>query len=200
MLQDIMSEKKDSLKVKQIEVLLGVLAAGLAAGVILAVVMLYYYNPSGSYLAKNVLLDPDSAYSLRYVEPGAKAKSDNRYVFDGAYFSYYDPELNQVRPIPVDKEKYAEFYKSVANESSLVEPDSHIEALFSQPQPAVLSLKVRRVGEDASKGAESVFSRIEFAYEGDFYRIQLRHSAPGNEWAYFYHPKIYRQLMALFYL
>jgi hypothetical protein len=191
-----MAEKGNYSKFKQVKVLLCVLGAGLAAGIIMALLMLHYYNPEGSYLAKNVLLDPENAYSLRYVEPGKK--SDNRYVSEGAYFSYFDPELKEVQSIPIDREKYAKFYNLIANERSIIEPDSRIEGLFNDPHSAALALKIRRVGEDASKGVESIFSKIDFAYEGDYYRIQLRQSAPGAGWAYFYHPHIYREAVALF--
>lgn len=193
-----MPENSNSLKFKQIKVLLCVLSAGLAAGVLLATFMLYYYNPEGTYLAKNVLLDPENAYTLRYVEPGAKGKSDNRYVFEGAYFSFFDTRFNEMRNFPVSKQKYAEFYNHIGNEKSMGESASHIESVFNHPHSAFLSVKIRRIGEDAAKGVDSTFSRIDFAYEGDYYRIQLRQSAPGGEWAYFHHPHIYKEVMDLF--
>lgn len=193
-----MAEKGDSSKAKQIKVLLGVLGSGLVAGVLIALSMLYYYNPTGSYLVKNVILDPENAYSLHYVEPGAKAKTDSRYTFEGMYFSYFDIHSKESKSIPVTKSKYAELYNLIANEKSLVEPGSHIQELFNRAYPAILSLKVRSVGDDSSKGAGSIFSRIDFVNGGDYYRIQLRQSAPGSGWVYFYHPHIYQEVMTLF--
>lgn len=192
-----MAEKNDSLKFKQIKVLICVLGAGLGAGILMAMLMLHYYNPTGTYLVKNVLLDPENAYALRYVEPSPKGNSDNRYVLEGAYFSYYDPQRRMKQSIPLSKKKYEEFYHLIADEKSLVEADKQIEGLFNQPTTAALTLKVRRTAEDASKGIDSVFSRVDFAYEGNYYRIQIRQSAPGNEWAYFYHPGIYREMTTL---
>lgn len=191
----MMAEKNHSLKSKEIKILLSVLVAGLVAGVLMVFFMLYHYNPTGSYLAKNVFLDPENAYSLRYTEPGTKDKQDNRYAFEGVYYTHFDRELKKRETIPVAKAKYAQLYNLIANDQSIKEPTSYIEGLFNPSHSAALLLKVHPVGEDASKGAESIFSRIDFAFGGDYYRIRLRQSVPGNEWAYFYHPNIYREVL-----
>lgn len=193
-----MTDIGDSSKSKQIRVLLGVLGAGLVAGVIIALSMLYYYNPTGSYLAKNVLLDPENAYSLRFIEPGPKGKSLGRYTFEGVYFSYFDPIQKITKSIAVPREKYAAFYQKIAHEESIVDPSYEIQSQFNQPHQGVLAVKVRSVGEDSSKGIEITFSEIDIVNAGDYYRIRLRQSGPGSEWAYFYHPGIYQEALNIF--
>lgn len=192
-----MAVKNDSSQVRQVKVLLSVLGAGLTAGILMALLMLYYYNPAGSYLATNVLLDPENAYALRFVEPGAKAKSEGRYVFEGMYFSYFDKNARELKTISVAKDKYAEFYKLITNDESLVEPAEEIKNLFNQGHPASLILKVRSVGDDASKGIDKIFTSIDLVDEGDYYRIQLRQSTPSAEWIYFMHPEIYQTALKM---
>lgn len=188
----------DSFQKKQIEKLLGVLGAGLVAGILIALTMLYYYNPNGSYVAQNVLLDPENAYSLRFIEPGPKGKSEGKYVFEGIYFNYQDPATKQLKSIRVKKEGYAAFYNLISNEKSIAEPSIEVQRLFNQVNPAALLLKVRSVGDDSAKGVETVFARVDFAESGEYYRIQLRQAAPGAEWIYFRHPKILQEAFDIF--
>jgi hypothetical protein len=86
----------------------------------------------------------------------------------------------------------------VANDKSLLQPDDSILHLFNSPHASTLTLKVRAAGEDSSKGAEMPFYEIVFAPSGDYYRIQLRQSGPGQGWAYFYHPGIYQKALDFF--
>lgn len=193
-----MAEINNFSKSKQIKILLGVLGSGLAAGILIALSMLYYYNPTGSYFAKNMLLDPEQAYTLRFVEPGAKNRSDGRYIFESMVFSYFDKDLKQQKTIAVSREKYVIFYNFIAHEKSVLNPTEEIERLFNSPHSASLILKVKSLGEDLSKGTEMTFSETDFAGDGDYYRIQLRQSGQGSGWVYFYHPGIYQQIFKIF--
>lgn len=180
-------------KLNQIKVLLIVLCTSLGGGVLIALSMLYYYNPSGSYQPKNMLLDADRAFSLHFSEPGPKAKSDKRYVFDEMSFSYFNPKRRQILSIPVPKEAYAKLYRLIANDESLIDPDAGILSLFNRTDLAVLALKVHPVGTDSASGINFIFSEIDFVMGGDYYRIQLRQSEPSSGWIYFYHPQIYQK-------
>lgn len=185
-------------KAKQIRILLGILSAGLVTGILIALSMLYYYNPTGSYMAKNMLLDPENAYTLRFIEPGSKGQPEGKYAFEGVYFSFFDEASKQTKTIRVPQEKYKLFYHQIAHESSIPNPDDNVIHVFNHIHPAILALKVRSVGEDASKGIEASFSEIVFAPSGDYYRIQVRRSGPGTDWAYFYHKGIYQKALQLF--
>lgn len=193
-----MTDRRDSSKTKQIKVLLGVLGAGLITGLLFALGLLYYYNPSGSYVAKNVLLDPENAYSLRFVEPGPKAKSEGKYVFEGVNFTFFNLQTKIPKTVSIKQEQYKEFYSLIANDKSIVTPSLEIQSLFSSHQQAVLALKVRSVSEDVSKGIELTFSEIDFLTEADYYRVHLRQSGPGSEWIYFYHLGIYQKALNIF--
>lgn len=183
-------------KEKQIKTLLGVFGGGISAGILIALFMLYYYDPTGAYTAKNILLTPENAYSLHFTETGSKSKPEGKYAFSGVYFSFFDPESKQMKTVSVPREQYDLFYHLVANDKSIVKPGDAIFHLF-QGQSASLALKVRTVGEDTSKGIEIPFLEIVFA-SGDHYRVQLRQAGPAQEWAYFYHPGIYEDALHLF--
>jgi len=193
-----MADTKDTSKIRQIKVLTGVLSAGLGFGVVIALGMLYWYNPTGSYSASHTLLDPANAFSLHFAEPGSKGKTEGRYIFDGMQFSVYEINHKKTISTPVNQEQYAALYHKIANEKSLVAPGQEIQHLFHQGYPATLELKVRMKGEDLSKGIETIFSKIEFTPNGDYYRVQLRQSTPGSEWIYFYHPGIYQEVYNIF--
>ena len=186
-------------KEKQIKALLAVLGSGIGAGFLVALFFLYFYNPGGTYQAKNVLLDPNNAFSLQFSDPELKKKSEGMYVFKGIYFSYFDSKRKQMESVEVSKEKYADFYRLVARENSLDEAEgSAIRFLFNQPYPAVLSLKVRSLVENSLQRNEEVFSEIDFVNQGDYYRVRLRKSGSNVEWIYFHHPKIYQEALNLF--
>lgn len=187
-----------SSKSSQIKVLLGVLGAGLLAGVLFALSTLYYYNPSGSYIAKNVLLTPQQAYALRFIEPGSKGRAEGKYAFEGIYFSYFDDIQKQQKTFPISQEQYESLYNLIANESSIVYAGDDVQSLFTQAPPATLTLKLQSIGEDLTKGGGVAFYAIDFANNNDYYRIQLRQSGPGMHWAYFYHPGIYQEILKLF--
>jgi hypothetical protein len=185
-------------KVKQIKVLLAILGAGLAAGVLITFSILHYYNPSGSYVAKNILLDPENAYTLRFVEPGLKATSDRRSVFEGMYFSYFDTQKKQFKSMLVPKKKYAELYDRIAHDTSILNPSNEVKSLFNQAHLSTLALKVRSITQDPLKGVEVNFSEIDFSPDGDYYRILLRQSGSELNWIHFYHHRIHQEAFNIF--
>jgi len=192
-----MAQKDDSSKAKQIKVLLSVLGTAALLGALLSIAMLYFYNPTGSYFAGKVLLDPDNAFTLRYVEPGNKPQLEKRYVFDRMLFSYVDPKSKKNLSANVPKEKYEQFYKKISADRSLTDITPEIEKMFYSSQPSVLILKVRQTGDDSSKMGESTFSKIDFAENGNYYRIQLRQAIDSQGWAYFEHAQILKEAIAI---
>lgn len=189
-----MAEIKDFSKGKQVKRLLWVLGSGIGAAVLLSLFFLNYYNPSGSYLAKNVLLTPENAFALSFSEPGPKAKTSNRYVFDHVEFSYYDWNEKKHKAVPVKQEDYADFYALVSSEKSLIEANEEIQHLFNQGHSPVLTIRIR----DGGNGLERTFSEIAFVEGGDYYRVQLRQHGTGTGWIYFYHPGIYQKIFKFF--
>ncbi|MEI8366182.1 MAG: hypothetical protein WCF65_07160 [Parachlamydiaceae bacterium] len=185
-----MAETNEYSKAKQIKSLLCVLGTGFLAALVLSISMLYYYNPHGKYLAENVLLTPENAFGLSFAESGARSKE--RVLFDHFDFSYYNDKTKQKKVIEINREQYAKFYASVSRDISLSDVNDTIRNRFVQGPHASLALVVKSPGGSS----KSVFSEVEFSFDGDYYRVQLRQQgAAGGDWAYYYHPGIYRTVM-----
>lgn len=182
-------------KTKQIKNLLYVFVTAVVSALLLTAAMIYYYNPAGVYKAKNVLLTPENAFTLQYVEPETQQKG--RIVFDRLQFSYFDPVLKQQKIVAVPQAAYAKFFSMVEDDSSIIDPDNVIFNKFNEGYPSVLALKVRVEGSGTPLAVQHTFAEIDFAAGGDYYRIQLRQQSAGVEWVYFHHPGIYQQFFNL---
>lgn len=191
-----MTEIRDSSKASQITMLLAVLGAGILAAFLMAVGLLYNYNPEGSYLANNVLLSPEQASVMRFSEGNAKTDTLLRFSFDKIEFAFYDLTKRQWRQVTLDLEKYAAFYNMVQGEQSLVNVNDEIKALFNRGYPSNLQIKMQMDRGAAAKTGSSTFLQADFVQ--DYYRVQLREQAVGQAWAYFYHPGIHAQVLKLF--
>jgi hypothetical protein len=190
------SEPKQFSKARRIEALLIILGSGVSLAFALALFMLYYYNPSGSYLAKNVLLAPDSALAIRYGESNQRTGRITHFVYDGAEFSYYDLLEKKWKRLLIDSKKYAEFYQRVGEDLSLSEVSDEIRGSFNALYPSTLSINIH--AENDSSKSSKVFSQAVFAEGSDYYRVQLRDDGSSEGWAYFYHPGIYQQVFKIF--
>ncbi len=191
-----MAEIHDSSKPTQIRNLLLVFGSGIAAALALAFGMLYYYNPPGAYLAKNALLAPANLLSMRYSEATIRGANNLPFVFDGIDFSYFDAAKQQWQRIAVDMLKYADFYLLIDDDASLTDVSDDVKNAFNRGHAATIILKARQ-GE-AGKVASMDFLNVDFAGEGNYYRIQLREHRDSEGWAYFHHQGIYQQIQQLF--
>src|SRR5947207_328834 len=90
-LKVLMTEIQESTKKKQILTLLSILGLGIGTAFIFVVIMLSYYNPTGSYLAKNVLISPENLSKMRFSETNnIKASEKSRFMLDRLEFTYFD--------------------------------------------------------------------------------------------------------------
>lgn len=186
-----MTEFEDISKAKQIRALLYVVVSGIIAATVLSLSMLYYYNPSGSYLAKNVLLTPDLAFASKAPEAGTKVKKG--IAFDHIDFTYYDPLAKTTKIVKVDQEQYSRFYDLVKDEISINDADEAVQSRFNLGHPAALTLKLSVNNEGTSKGVENIFSEVDFADNSDYFRVKLRQQGSAASYAYFYFPGIYQK-------
>lgn len=192
-----MADTYDDSKARQVRALLLVFGSGIAMGIIVAIGMLYYYNPSGSYLAKNVLLTPENASTMRFNDSHS-SRGNDRLVLNDIQFAYYDQAAKQTRRMHVDMDKYAQFYAMVSNETSLAYVDDKVKALFNTPHPSSMVLKVKPENAQKSTDAAIPFLTIEFANDGNHYRVQLREQGSEDAWAYFYYEGLYQKVLKLF--
>lgn len=200
-----MAEINDLSKSSQIRNLILILFFGVGTAFILFLAMLHFYGPTGTYLAKNMLLSPETARLLHYPENTlASSTNDSRsgpttiFVFDLIEFSYYDITLKQVKRIDVDMGKYAEFYAMISNDKSLPDDSSQVKDGFIRPAAySSLIFKIRTESKALRQTPSNIFTEIDLT-QGDYYRILLRDQSAPEKWAYFYHPGIYKYVHELF--
>lgn len=185
------------MKSREIKTLLLVLGTAIAAAVVLAFGMLKMYNPEGNYLAGNLLLDPATAFSLDYSEPGPKARSDQKFKFKEVALTYYNKNTRSWTTKSLTQKEYESFYAQVKGDASLSGPSPVIEGQFANRSPAMIEIKVARLGTEPGTQSILNFSEAAVAEQGDYYRLSLRQNNGGVTWVYFYHPGIFSEVIKL---
>ncbi|MGA8163817.1 MAG: hypothetical protein WB791_02190 [Waddliaceae bacterium] len=175
-----------------------VIFAGVLVAFIVAGGMLYYFNPSSSYQVENILLSPNLVESLSFPDVDRKTGKSDRYVFGRVEFLYYAKEDDQWKRIKTDEEKYRRFYNLVSDERSLLVVPENIKRLFDRGNPAMLTIVANKVIPEGAKGESKAFQEVEFTGEGSYFRIRLHDDAQQVNWAYYYHPDIYREAVNIF--
>jgi hypothetical protein len=183
---------------KEIRNLLIVLTGSVLCALLFGGLILKYYSPGGSYNAKNVLLSPEMTAVLSYADTNPKTGVKGRFIFDSLNFSYYDDVAKKWWHVPVNQLNYETFYKLVSSDSSPSGTHENIKKLFNQNHFSILNLKVRSDPRGSAEISTKTFQDIQFASQGDYYRVELREEGGQDTWAYFYHPGIYQESLQLF--
>lgn len=187
-----MAEQQNFSKSKQIRQLLFVVGMGVLAAFLLAFGMLHYYNPSGVYLARNVLMAPEGITSIHFSEGKV------RFVLNDMKFSYYDEVAKQMKSLHIDMPQYESFYRLVGNDRSLEIIPDDVRNQFNSARLASIDLSVREEMDKSLHSATHLFLRVEFANSGNYYRAQLRMQDANEVWAYFHRKGIYNEVLTLF--
>lgn len=185
------------MKSREIKTLLLVLGTAIAAAVLLAFGMLKMYNPEGNYLAGNLLLDPTTAFSLEYSEPGPKARTDQKFKFKEVALTFFNKNTRSWTTKLLTEKEYELFYSKVKGDVSLPESTPAVEGHFANRSPAMIEVKVMRIGTEPGMQSVLNFSEAAVAEQGDYYRLTLRQNNGGTTWVYFYHPGIFSEVLKL---
>ncbi len=180
---------------KLIRNLLLVLVLGALCAIIAAGAVLYYFGPTGSYSLTNVLISPQVASELTYVDTSTSSGKQVRYVFDRMEFLYFNVEKNDWHHLEVDLPRYQKLYEMVSKATSMAEVPDHVRNSFSWENPAILTVVVRREGMDPSHAETKAFQEVQFSETGDYFRVQHRDQTAKEEWVYFYSPGIYQKVV-----
>lgn len=183
---------------RQVRNLLLVFFSAILFGFIVAIFSVYNYGPSGRYLAPNALLSPDLISSLSYNDTNSKTGGKSRFVFDGFEFTHYDAKDKKNKHKQPELDQYAAFYKSIMNDSSMQKVPDSVIALFNNPATATLSINVRTEGHTEWQNDQKAFEQVDFSPDGDYYRIRLHEAISPDQWIYFNHPGIYKEVMKIF--
>lgn len=181
---------------RQIRNLLITLTLGVALAVALSLFFLYYYSPSGSYRLKNVLLAPSSVESLSFSAKNRNTREIEGPSFEKMTFLYWQPSERQWRQAPVSLNSYREFYERLGDETSLADITPAMINEFQQQPMAKLIISLKQ--SEGEKSISRVFQEIHFAAKSDLFRVELREDQAAHSWAYFTHPRIYNEAMAIF--
>lgn len=189
-------ESRDLAAKQQIRNFLIVILSGFAAAFLISGLLLYYYSPSGQYIAKNALVDPEVAENLAFNDFDPKTGALARYVFDGFIFSYYDQSSKTMKQKKIGVNLYTDFYNSISSDTSILEVPPDVTLLFNQEGFAKLIVQVRTESHEAWIDNTKPFQQIQLM-ANDYYRIELREDNPKGKWIYFFHPGIYAATMKL---
>jgi hypothetical protein len=104
--------------------------------------------------------------------------------------TFTDVDLKDKRG--VDLNAYEQFYELIQRDRSI--SSNEAEHLFKEITPATLATEVRTESSAAWQKDAKIFQEIQFAPQGDYYRIELHEADRGTHWVYFHHPRILAKL------
>jgi hypothetical protein len=172
-----------------------VLGASVLCALVVACALIFFYGPSGSYPARDTLLDPSVISHINIRDKSAKGKGNLQFVFDRIEFSYFDKRLGKMRRNAIPFEQYEKFYTLVSKDISIAEIPEKIESYFDNTYPTLLTIQMR--AKEGTIGANQLFQEVQFIEE-DYFRVQLKTSEKNPGWAYYHHPHLYHDIMKLF--
>lgn len=189
-------EKRENHKNHEIRNVLMILSTAMMGAVLLAVALIYFYGPSGRYIAGQALLDPALIKQMDAQMKHPLKGQNSHFVFDHIEFSYLDAQNHQQRKRTISLEDYQKFYALIASEKSLDKVTDPIQNLFFKSVPVTLSIRMRTL-ENSGQTTAKIFQTVQFIQE-DYFRVQLHEKQEQGEWAYFYRPHIYQDVLYLF--
>jgi hypothetical protein len=180
---------------RDVQNILVVLGSAVICAGLLAVFFLYYFGPSGRYTAGKTILDPAIIADINYPEKNPRTGQRVHFIFDHMEFSYYHARKGVVRQKDISTESYQKFYDLVSSEKSLNEVTNQIKDLFVHSHPTILTTNMKTL--EGADTTTKIFQVIQFVPE-DYFRVQLHENQVQQEWAYFYRPRVYQEVMQLF--
>lgn len=174
--------------------LLLLMTCSVACALAIAYFSVQQFGPSGNYEVKNALITPYLLENMDYNAPETGTGAEVRYVFDELIYSFYEASSHKWISQTLSMQDYRNFYDIISSDIST--PGYSFETLFNGANASKLTVKVRPA--EGNTGSE-VFQEVEFAPEGNFYRIELREELnPQGKWAYYNHPGITKKINTLF--
>lgn len=183
---------------KQIRTLILVLCSGLVCALLLSGFLVYFYGPTGQYMAQNAMLAPDLITTLSYNDTNHKTGGMSRYVYDKINFSYYDEKTKQQHQMVITPEQYSQFYQLISHEKSYLNVPKEALDTFAKGIPATISIQVRTDSHAAWQDETKIFQKIEIAQNSNDFRIELHEQKSTSNLIYFSHPNIYQKAIQIF--
>lgn len=182
---------------QQIGKLLTIIISAIAFACVFAVFMVYFYGPTGRYYVKNALISPELVEDLSYNDKNTKTGGTSLFTFEDMVFSYYDKNSQQWQKLSIDQASYAKLYQKISDEKSLTEVSEDILSVFNRTPPASLVISVSTESQASWQKMSKNFQEVQFANQGDYFRIQLHEQNSTDAWVYFFYPKIYDEALKI---
>jgi hypothetical protein len=182
-------------KRKEISALLSVVLGGGVFAVLVAMGLVYFYGPSGLYDAKYSLLSPDMLHELKYQDVNPQTGSRQLFVFDSIEFTYFHQGEGKWKKVTVDEAQYRKLYEMIGKDVSVEEVTTAITDQFLSGYLATLKIVVHP--DDKHSQLTKIFQEVTFAYQGDYFRIELHEQSTQQMWAYFFHKDIYQTALEI---
>lgn len=182
-------------KGRELSQFLLVMGASLAVALLTVYFLITHYGPTGSYKMGSIILSPEVIGNLSYqeVDPNGGKK---RYVLDKVELVFAEPEARRWSRIELSHEEYARFYELLAAEQSIPVTEE-LANNFLQSEVMSLSVLVRPDRSLSGAWQQRSFQEIQFAAQGDSFRVELRVDDPSGSWAYFQRPGVYNEVRQL---
>lgn len=175
--------------------ILGVLGAATFFALLLALFLIFFYGPSGRYVAGHALVDPKIIEKLNFKGPHPRTEEPVYFIFDRAEFSYFDNSQQKIVQKTLSADDYLNFYQLIQFDESVDLSKETKDKLFLVSHPMLLTTTMRTA--EIHHLVNQIFQVIQITPEG-YYRIQLNGQKNEEQWAYFYHPNIYKNIIHLF--
>jgi hypothetical protein len=183
------SLQDNTTKMRQVQGLLCLFGCGIIGAVILTFLLLYLYNPSGSYSAQYLLPDPKnlSRTHFSYIDPNTGSVLTVQ--FEDIRFSHYLPEEKRWEERSIDLHTYAQFYARIQGDQNVSPVSEEVRQAFEQRHLSALAVIVK-----LKDGGIRTYSLVQFSESLPYYRI----GQAKEGWVYFTHPDQYQTLNDLF--
>ncbi|MFZ0564969.1 MAG: hypothetical protein WAM28_02090 [Chlamydiales bacterium] len=182
---------------REVRNLILMLGSGVCAAFLITVIIVYYFGSSGTYLLRNILVDPNVVME----EASFKSKR-TPFIFNKIDFVHEQSEKGKKEQFSVSAKNYTHFYSKVAKAKSLPALTEETVKQFEWIPSSTLILFVRSRDHLELNEEETVFQQIQFLDQGDIFRVQLpkncNNDSHEEEWVYFSYPGIYKEVMELF--
>lgn len=175
--------------------ILGVLGAAIFAALLLALFFIFFYGPSGRYIAGHALIDPKIMEKLNFKGAHPRTEEPVHFIFDRAEFSYFDVDRQLVLQKTLSSTDYSNFYQLIQSDESLDLSKEVKDTAFLVSHPVLLTTTMRTA--EIHRLTTQIFQVVQITPE-NYYRIQLNGQKNEEQWAYFYHPHLYENVFHLF--
>lgn len=175
--------------------LLTKLVSFIALAFILALFFIYPYASGERMPVDEVLIAPQALEPFNKNHLESTDLEKNQYYFDRAYFEFWNPNSGKRETKILDPMQYQKFYEILTQKSVLSLLDRDIESFFRNNQQARLQLFAKKIGDGGALEDSILLQTVEFANQGDYFRVQRGRDKNDPNWLYFRVNGIYLSIL-----